>query len=99
MNYIGLILQKHRGTIAEHDSLACYFSILEKARLGSDKPDYYTLLSALTQIIDGLMVNAWRTECGVGSLEEYAAQNPSPADILCTADKIRKAYYLKVCSL
>ena len=42
------------------------------------------------------MVNAWRTECGVGSLEEYAAQNPSPADILRTADKIRKAYSIPV---
>ncbi|KJA22641.1 hypothetical protein HYPSUDRAFT_164247 [Hypholoma sublateritium FD-334 SS-4] len=96
MNYIWLILQKHRGTITEHGSLASYFGILEKARLGSDKPDYYTLLAALTQIIDGLIVNAWRTECGVDSLEEYAAKNPTPADILRTADKIRKAYSVPI---
>ncbi|KAH9020749.1 hypothetical protein EDB84DRAFT_1621797 [Lactarius hengduanensis] len=39
-----------------------FLALLEKTRLGGDHPDYHTLLSALTQILDGILLNAWRYE-------------------------------------
>jgi hypothetical protein len=90
MNFIWALLQTHRGSINNLGSLSQFFAILEKVRLGSDKPDYHTLLAALTQILEGLILNAWRIECG--NLDAYASSNPSAEDILAKAHCILRNY-------
>lgn len=61
---------------------------MEKTRLGGDHPDYQTLLSALTQILDGILLNAWRTESGYFNLADFAATEPSAEALLALADNI-----------
>lgn len=97
MNFIWVLLHNHRGTIDDLGSLSYFFVILEKTRLGADHPDYHTLLSALTQILEGLLLNAWRTECGVESLEEYAKSKPGADEILQKACIILKKYATPEC--
>ena len=92
MNLIWALLNIHRGTISEHSSLAYYFNILEKVRLASEKPDFHTLLTALTQILEGLIFNAWREECGRPSLSDFAKAKPKPEDIILIAQHIFKKY-------
>ena len=92
MNLIWALLNIHRGTISEHGSLTYYFNILEKVRLASEKPDFHTLLTALTQILEGLIFNAWREECGQPSLSDFAKAKPKPEDIILIAQKIFKKY-------
>lgn len=97
MNFIWILLHTHRAIVSEHGSLGHYFSLLEKARLGCEHPDYHTLLATLTQIIDGLIVNAWRTECAsvpgnFASLEDFAASKPDSAEILRIANNIIRKY-------
>ncbi|KIJ99839.1 hypothetical protein K443DRAFT_101532, partial [Laccaria amethystina LaAM-08-1] len=70
MNLIWALLQNHHGTTNDIGSLSHYFLILEKTRLRGEHPYYHTLLSTLLQILDGLLLNAWRTE--YRSLEDYA---------------------------
>lgn len=95
MNLIWALLQSHRGTTDDLGSLSYFFLILEKTRLGGEHPDYHTLLSSLMQIIDGLLLNAWRTECG--SLDNYAKSKPSRDEIIQTARIILKKYASPVC--
>ena len=95
MNLIWALLQSHRGTTNDPGSLSHFFLILEKTRLGGEHPDYHTLLSSLMQIIDGLVLNAWRAECG--SLEDYAKSKPSPDEILQRAQVILNKYAAPVC--
>jgi hypothetical protein len=47
------------------------------------------------QIIDGLLLNAWRIECG--SLDDYAKLKPSPDEILRNARMILNKYAGPVC--
>ena len=92
MNLIWGILEIHRGTINQTGSLTHFFAVLEKTRLGGEHPDYHTLLAALTQILHGLILNAWRIECGYPSLDDFAKANPSAKDILSLAQKIMVKY-------
>ena len=92
MNLIWALLNVHRGTISEHGSLAYYFNILEKVRLASEKPDFHTLLTALRQILEGLIFNAWHEECGQPSLSDFVKANPKPKDIISIAQRIIKKY-------
>ena len=85
MNLIWVLLNVHCGTISGQGSLAYYFNILEKVRLASEKPDFHTLLTALTQILEGLIFNAWREECGQPSLSDFAKTDPKPEDIISIA--------------
>jgi hypothetical protein len=81
------LTQNHRGTINDLGSLSHFFVILEKALLGADHPDYHTLLSALTQIVEGFLLNAWHTKCGPAFLEDYAKSKPSPDELLQRAHR------------
>jgi hypothetical protein len=47
------------------------------------------------QILDGLLLNAWRTECG--SLEDYAKSKPGPDEILRSAHIILNKYATPEC--
>ncbi|KAF6749453.1 hypothetical protein DFP72DRAFT_1014355 [Ephemerocybe angulata] len=59
MNLLWGILENYRGSVAQLGSLSHFFALLEKVRLGKEHPDYHTLLQALTQVIHGLILNAW----------------------------------------
>ena len=63
---------------------------MEKTQLGSDHPDYHTLLTAITQILEGLVLNAWRQECG--QLHAFVATNHTPESILHKAREIAQKY-------
>lgn len=61
---------------------------MEKTRLGNDQPDYHSLLAALTQVLDGLLLNAWLRECGFSSFKLFAEFNPSPQTLRDIASRI-----------
>ncbi|KAH9160733.1 hypothetical protein EDB89DRAFT_1885651 [Lactarius sanguifluus] len=88
LNLVWALLHVHRGSLDQTGSLAYFFALLEKTRLGGDHPDYHTLLSALTQILDGILLNAWKTESGYSDLAEFAATEPSAEELLGLADNI-----------
>jgi hypothetical protein len=92
MNLIWALLHVHRGTINQHGSLSHLFVIPEKVRLGSDRPDYHTLLAALMQVLDGLLLNAWRKECGFSSLADFAKSTPSLEVLIETTRNIMRKY-------
>ncbi|KAF9017398.1 hypothetical protein BDZ89DRAFT_961154 [Hymenopellis radicata] len=88
MNYAWCLLNKHRFKATQLGSLSRYFLILEKKRLAGEKPDYHTLMAALGQIRDGLLMDAWRQKCGYASLEAFAASNPAPGELTKIASEI-----------
>ena len=90
MNLIWAVLHVHRGSIGEPGSLSFFFTILDRTCLGCEHPDYHTLLSTLMQILKGIVLNAWRAECGEPSLAAFAASNPSPEKLCEIADRILK---------
>ena len=92
LNLVWALLHVHRGSLAEPGSLTYLFALLEKTRLGGEHPDYHTLLAALTQILDGLILNAWRMECKCKTLFEFAATRPSAEDLLNMAGTIIQHY-------
>ncbi|KAL0062392.1 hypothetical protein AAF712_010738 [Marasmius tenuissimus] len=77
MNLIWALLNHHRGSIHNLGSLSYFFALLDKKRLGNEKPDYHTLLVSLTQILHGYILNEWRRRCGHCSLADFAAARPS----------------------
>jgi hypothetical protein len=86
------LLHTHRGSLEQAGSLTYFFALLEKTRLGGEHPDYHTILAALMQILDGLLLNAWRNECGRPSLAKFAKSKPSTGELLCLSGKILQAY-------
>jgi hypothetical protein len=87
LNLVWALLHVHRGSLEQTGSLTYFFALLEKTRLGGDHPDYHTLLSALTQILDGVLLNAWRCECG-HDLAGFAATKPLAEDLIKVAGDI-----------
>jgi hypothetical protein len=86
MNLIWALLHVHRGSLQQTGSLTYFFALTEKARLGADHPDYHTLLAALTQILEGIILGAWLDE--LGDLADFAKTNPSAQDLLLRAQNI-----------
>ncbi|KAF8234090.1 hypothetical protein L208DRAFT_1263482, partial [Tricholoma matsutake] len=70
------------GTVNQSGSLSHFFAILEKVQLNSDHPDFHTLLAALTQVLEGLILHVWQTICGRSSLESFATLQPSTTKLL-----------------
>lgn len=97
MNLIWALLATHRGAIDKISSLSYFFAVLEKARLGAEHPDFHTLKAALIQILEGLLLNAWRLESGFTSLQDYAKSMPTAEHIHETANKILKHYATPEC--
>ncbi|KAJ7703580.1 hypothetical protein B0H17DRAFT_1157099 [Mycena rosella] len=91
LNWVWAILHVHRGTVNQAGSLSYFFAVMEKTRLGNQQPDYHTLLAALTQILDGLLLNAWDRECGATSLTEFAKGKPTPAKLREIAGRILRS--------
>lgn len=88
MNHIWSLLHIHRGSLHDIGSLTHLFAIMDKTRLGGQHPDYHSLLAALEQIFHGIILNAWRRECGYSSIEGFAASNPSEETLLEIAQTI-----------
>ncbi|EPQ53879.1 hypothetical protein GLOTRDRAFT_44200, partial [Gloeophyllum trabeum ATCC 11539] len=88
MNFIWALLHVHRSTLAQEGSLAFFFTVLERARLGSEHPDFYTLFAAMMDVLSGLILNAWEIECGYPSLADFAASNPSKEQLESIAQRI-----------
>ncbi|KAF8811265.1 hypothetical protein BYT27DRAFT_7221623 [Phlegmacium glaucopus] len=88
MNLIWALLHVHRGSLNIPGSLTYFFTLMDKKRLGADHPDYHTLLSALTQILDGILINAWRHETGHQDLANFAATKPATETLLNVAGTI-----------
>ena len=92
MNLIWGINNKYAGSLREVGSLRYYFSLLDKVRLNTKKPDFHALLSALRQILDGLLLHTWQLECGFTLLTQFSASNPTPALLLDIAKRILLKY-------
>ena len=91
LNLVWALLHVHRGSLNQKGSLAYFFALMEKTRLGGDHPDYHTLLSSLTQILEGILLNAWSQESGHRDLAGFAATEPQAEDLLRMAgDILRK---------
>ena len=88
MNLIWALLHVHRGSLAATGSLSYFFTLMDKKWLNAEHPDYHTLLSALTQILDGILLNAWQHESGHQDLANYAATKPTAENLLEMASKI-----------
>jgi hypothetical protein len=88
LNLVWALLHIHRGSLNQIGSLAYWFALLEKARLGADHPDYHTLLETLIQVLNGLLLNAWMIECGKPSLAAFASSEPSIGELNKIAEKI-----------
>ncbi|KAJ7805499.1 hypothetical protein B0H14DRAFT_3485021 [Mycena olivaceomarginata] len=80
------------SSINELSSLAYFFALMEKKRLSNDQPDYHSLLAALTQILHGLLLNAWSRECGFSSFKLFADSKPNPAMLRNIASRIVNNY-------
>jgi len=72
LNLVRALLHVHRGTVSEIGSLSYFFALLEKTRLSAPHPDYHTLLATLMQVLDGLILDAWRCTSGFSSLQEFS---------------------------
>ncbi|KII90886.1 hypothetical protein PLICRDRAFT_106916 [Plicaturopsis crispa FD-325 SS-3] len=88
LNLIWALLHMHRGSIKQLGSLTYFFALLDKARLGCEHPDYHTLLAALMQILNGLILSAWKEECGHASFASFSASKPTPEQLLEKAQNI-----------
>ncbi|KAJ7830476.1 hypothetical protein B0H13DRAFT_2371987 [Mycena leptocephala] len=92
LNLVWAILHVHRGSVNEEGSLSYFFLLMEKARLGNDQPDYHTLLAALMQVLDGLLLDAWMRECGFPTLRSFAESKPTPEKLREIAARILTDY-------
>ncbi|KAF8234994.1 hypothetical protein L208DRAFT_1031383, partial [Tricholoma matsutake] len=82
LRVIWALLHIHHGMIDEHGTLTHLFAILKKERLGSEHPDFHALLAALTQILEGLVLDAWQQECSFLNLNKFAESKSKLAQSL-----------------
>ena len=95
MNLIWALLHIYYGLINTPGSLSFYFALLEKVHLGGEHPDFHTLLMALTQILDCLLLNAWQQECaldGFPDFNSFLISKSTPAQLHEYARHILKKY-------
>lgn len=69
-------------------ALLIFFCLLDKAWLGGAEPYYHSLLVALTQIFNGIILNAWRIECGHPSFAVFSQTQPIASTLLDVTDWI-----------
>jgi hypothetical protein len=92
LNLVWALLHVHCGTLNQTGSLTYFFALMEKTRLRCDHPDYHALLSALTQVLDGILLNAWRCKSGYHELGLFAATEPLAEDLIKMAGDIMRKY-------
>ncbi|KAJ8090844.1 hypothetical protein PM082_024759 [Marasmius tenuissimus] len=90
MNLHWGIRDKHYGTIRQPGSLSNLYSRMGKKRLGNDKPEYYPLRDAHGQVLDGIVICAWKEVLppSYPTLGAFLDSNPSPALLLGMSFKI-----------
>ncbi|KAF8274044.1 hypothetical protein EI94DRAFT_1768902 [Lactarius quietus] len=88
LNLVWALLHVHRGSLEQTGSLAYFFALIEKTRLTGHHPDYHTLLSALMQVLDGILLNAWQLESGHRDLGKFASTESLAEDLLRMAGDI-----------
>ncbi|KAJ7744500.1 hypothetical protein DFH07DRAFT_963722 [Mycena maculata] len=91
LNLSWLLLRVHRGNGADIGSLQYFIGLLAKVRLGSDKPDFETLVSLLMQVLTGAMLHYWEIESGM-TIVELAKSRPSASQLLQIARRIFSKY-------
>lgn len=62
-NLANAILHLHRGALDQIGCLNHWFYLLGKTRLSGEKPDYHTLITAMSQILDGIILSIWEYLC------------------------------------
>ena len=87
-NLVWALLHVHRGSVSEPGSLSYFFAVLDRTRLGCEHPDYRTLLATLMQILGGVILNAWKVECGYTTLKAFSLSNPTPKQLWDIANRI-----------
>jgi len=95
MNLLWAVLHVHRGSINCAGSLAYWFSVLDRKRLSSPQPDFHTLRSSLSQILDGLLLACWSVELnkrGHPDFASFSASQPSPDELIEMAMDIISLY-------
>ncbi|KAJ8089828.1 hypothetical protein AAF712_016208 [Marasmius tenuissimus] len=95
LNLRWAICRHHMGTSRQPGSLAHFFLLMGKRRLGGEKPDYYATGQAFKQILDGLILDAWRlavSSLGFRSIKDFIKSNPSPETLYDVAGKILKDF-------
>ncbi|KAF8551153.1 hypothetical protein OG21DRAFT_1513121 [Imleria badia] len=88
MNLVWALLHAHRGSLNEPGSLSYFFAVLDRTRLDREHPDYDSLLATLMQILRGVILNAWKAECGYATLAAFSVSNPTPEQLYEIANKI-----------
>ncbi|KAF8256339.1 hypothetical protein EI94DRAFT_1471967, partial [Lactarius quietus] len=88
LNLLWALLHIHCGSLEQTGSLEYFFMLIEKTCLKGEHPDYHMLLSALMQILDGIMLNAWRHKSGHTNLGEFASTEPLAEGLLSMAGDI-----------
>ncbi|EIW86313.1 hypothetical protein CONPUDRAFT_29597, partial [Coniophora puteana RWD-64-598 SS2] len=84
LNLIWTVHLKYQGSVVATGSLSWFYGLLDKARLGNPHPDYHTLLMALLQTLDALLLDAWHkilNKHGFSSFTAFAKLNLSPKTI------------------
>lgn len=92
LNLVWTLLHIHRGSISSVGSLTYWFAILEKTRLGCQHPDYHSLLAAMMQILDGLLLDCWRMQSGFDTLAQFTESKPSADTLVNIADSILRQH-------
>ncbi|KAG1898293.1 uncharacterized protein F5891DRAFT_955742 [Suillus fuscotomentosus] len=93
LNQIWAILHVHQGSIEESGGLQYYISLLGRVRLGTEYPDYHTLVSFATQVLVRHITLYWETICGM-SLSSLAEARHSPEEMKAFAMEIYHKYIL-----
>ncbi|KAJ7759811.1 hypothetical protein DFH07DRAFT_1023425 [Mycena maculata] len=95
LNLSWLLLRIHRGNGADIGSLQYFIGLLSKSRLGSDKPDFETLVSLLMQVLVGAMQHYLEVETGM-SFTSFAKTKPTASELLKIAGRIYAKYASEV---
>lgn len=99
LNLSWYMLDIHRGIISdtgsETGSGADWIRVLGKTRHGGKHPNYHAVKATLMQILDGLLLEAWRLECisrGFTSIATFEASGPTAVLLMEMADSIHSKY-------
>ncbi|EIW79499.1 hypothetical protein CONPUDRAFT_34928, partial [Coniophora puteana RWD-64-598 SS2] len=95
LNLIWAVHVKHQATVATTGSLSWFYALLEKSRLANPHPDYHSLLMALRQTLDALLIDSWRkilARNGYSSVTAFAKSNPTAEIMKELADQLHNSF-------
>lgn len=82
----------HEGSPDVPGSLSFWQAFLGTKRIGTARPDYYTLKTHHMDILYGNILHSWSKKTGHDDLENYAKTNPLPSELENTAAEILNDY-------